>query len=85
MEITSATLARDGKKFFITTTENHPASGTSTSSQSTAARAKITSMTGSNEATVSPDESTLGLVYSYSNKPPEIYVMPNRPGRPPRR
>ena len=44
------------------------------------ARAKITSMTGSNEATVSPDESTLGLVYSYSTKPPEIYVMPNRPG-----
>ena len=37
-------------------------------------------MTGSNEATVSPDESTLGLVYSYSTKPPEVFVMPNTPG-----
>jgi dipeptidyl aminopeptidase/acylaminoacyl peptidase len=37
-------------------------------------------MTGSNVAEVSPDESTLGLVYSYSTKPPEVYVMPNRPG-----
>jgi dipeptidyl aminopeptidase/acylaminoacyl peptidase len=39
------------------------------------ARTKITSMTGSNQAEVSPDESTLGLVYSYSTKPPEVYVM----------
>ena len=68
MEITSATLARDGKKFFLT--ENHPASGTSTSCRWTVARAKMTSMTGSNEATVSPDESTLGLVYSYSTSRP---------------
>ena len=44
------------------------------------ARTKITSMTGSNDAEVSPDESTLGLVYSYSTKPPEVYVMPNTPG-----
>ena len=39
------------------------------------ARTKITSMTGSNDAEVSPDESTLGLVYSYSTKPPEVFVM----------
>ena len=31
-------------------------------------------MTGSNVAEVSPDESTLGLVYSYSTKPPELFV-----------
>ena len=37
-------------------------------------------MTGSNEAEVSPDDGALGLVYSYSNKPPEVYVMPNTPG-----
>ena len=38
-------------------------------------------MAGSNEATLSPDESTLALVHSYSNKPPEVYLMPNRAGR----
>ena len=37
-------------------------------------------MAGSNQAEVSPDESTLGLVFSYSNKPPEVYVMPNAAG-----
>ena len=41
-------------------------------------------MAGSNEATLSPDESTLALVHSYSNKPPEVYLMPNTPGAEPR-
>ena len=81
-EITSAELARDGKKFYITSTENHPGERhLYTVSVDGGARTKITSMTGSNEATVSPDESTLGLVYSYSTKPPEVFVMPNTPGR----
>ncbi|HEX4568304.1 MAG TPA: alpha/beta fold hydrolase, partial [Vicinamibacterales bacterium] len=35
---------------------------------------------GSSEGPVSPDDSTIGLVYSYSNKPPEVYVMPNTSG-----
>ena len=80
-EITAASLARDGKKFFITTTENHPGERhLYTVPVDGGARAKITAMTGSNEATVSPDEGALGLVYSYSNKPPEVYVMANTPG-----
>ena len=37
-------------------------------------------MVGSNQAEVSPDESTLGLIYSYSTKPPEVFVAANRPG-----
>ena len=44
------------------------------------ARTRITTMTGSSQAEVSPDDSTLGVVFSYSNKPPEVYVMPNRAG-----
>ena len=80
-EITDAQLARDGKKFFITSTENHPGERhLYTVSTDGGARTRITSMTGSNEATVSPDESTLGLVYSYSTKPPEVFIMPNTPG-----
>ncbi len=43
-------------------------------------RTKITSMPGSNQAFVSPDEKMLALIYSYSNKPPELYVTENRPG-----
>ena len=80
-EITAASLSRDGKKFYITTTENHPGERHLYAvNVDGGARTKITSMTGSNEATVSLDESMLGLIYSYSTKPPEVYVMPNKPG-----
>ena len=80
-EITDAELARDGRRFFITSTENHPGERhLYTVSTDGGARTKITSMTGSNDATVSPDESILGLVYSYSTKPPEVFIMPNTPG-----
>ena len=40
---------------------------------------KLTAMTGSNVGEVSPDDRTIGMVHSYSNKPPEVYVMPNAP------
>ena len=69
------------KKFYFTSTEMHPGERhLYTVPIEGGARTKITSMTGSNVAEVSPDESTLGLVYSYSTKPPEVYVMPNTPG-----
>ncbi|MBA3641854.1 MAG: S9 family peptidase [Acidobacteria bacterium] len=80
-EISSAELAADGKKFYITSTENHPGERhLYTVSTEGGARTKITSMTGANDATVSPDQSTLGLVYSYSTKPPEVFIMSNKPG-----
>ena len=75
-EITSATLARDGRKVFVTSTEVHPGERhLYTVPIDGGTRTKLTSMTGSNQAEVSPDESTIGLVYSYSNKPPELYLM----------
>jgi dipeptidyl aminopeptidase/acylaminoacyl peptidase len=84
-EITSAELASDGKKFYITSTENHPGERhVYTLPIDGGPRTKLTSMTGSNDATVSPDGSTLGLIHSYSTRPPEVYVMPNRPGAPAR-
>jgi dipeptidyl aminopeptidase/acylaminoacyl peptidase len=80
-EITTASLARDGRKFYFTSTEVHPGERhLYTVSIDGGARTKITSMTGSNQAEVSPDESMLGLVYSYSTKPPEVYLMTNTPG-----
>jgi dipeptidyl aminopeptidase/acylaminoacyl peptidase len=80
-EVTNASLSSDGSKFYVTSTEQHPGERHLYAVPiDGGARTKITSMTGSNQADVSPDDSTLGLVYSYSNKPPEVYVMPNRPG-----
>jgi dipeptidyl aminopeptidase/acylaminoacyl peptidase len=37
-------------------------------------------MPGNNQVTISPDETMLAIVRSYSNKPPELYLAPNRPG-----
>ena len=82
-EVTAAELSRDGRRFYITTTEVHPGERQLyTLPIDGGARTKLTSMTGSNAAEVSPDDSTLGLVYSYSNKPPEVFVAANRPGAP---
>ena len=80
-EIDSVALSRDRSRFYITSTEQHPGERHLYSmGVDGGARAKITSMTGSNVGEVSPDDSTVGLIYSYSNKPPEAYVMPARAG-----
>ena len=80
-EVSAAELSRDGKKFYVTTSEVHPGERhLYTMSLEGGARTKVTGMAGSNEAEISPDDSTLGLVFSYSNKPPEVFVMPNTPG-----
>ena len=74
-EVDSAVLSDDKKSFYLTTSEESPfvrhlyripvAGGAST---------KLTSMDGDNEAVVSPDGSAIANVYSYTNKPPELYV-----------
>jgi dipeptidyl aminopeptidase/acylaminoacyl peptidase len=84
-EISAADLSQDGRTFYVTTTEAHPGERHLYSlSVDGGRRTKITSTVGSNQAQISPDNSTLGLIYSYSNKPPEVFVMPNRPGAPAR-
>ncbi|MGH9371386.1 MAG: prolyl oligopeptidase family serine peptidase [Vicinamibacterales bacterium] len=80
-EVSSAEVAGDGRKFYVTTNEVHPGERqVYTVPLDGGDRTRLTTMDGSNDATVSPDESTLALVHSYSNKPPEVYLMPNRPG-----
>jgi dipeptidyl aminopeptidase/acylaminoacyl peptidase len=80
-EVTAAERSRDGRKFYITTTEAHPGERHLYSvSIDGGERTKLTSMIGSNQTEISPDESMLGIVYSYSNKPPEVYLAANRAG-----
>jgi dipeptidyl aminopeptidase/acylaminoacyl peptidase len=76
-EVTDARLSRDGKTVFLTTNEVHPGERQFyTMSIDTGARTRVTTMAGSNDVTVSPDEKNLAIVYSYSTKPPELCVMP---------
>jgi len=80
-EIASADVSRDGRRFYITSTEAHPGERHLYSlAIDGGERTKITSMVGSNQAEISPDDSTLGFVYSYSNKPPEVFIAANTPG-----
>jgi dipeptidyl aminopeptidase/acylaminoacyl peptidase len=76
-EVTDARLSLDRRSIFLTTNEVHPGERHFyTMSVDGGPRTKITTMPGSNEATVSPDEKSVALIYSYSTKPPELYVMP---------
>jgi len=80
-EVTDARLSADRRSVFLTTNEVHPGERHFyTMSVDGGARTKLTTMTGSNEATVSPDEKSVALIYSYSTKPPDLYVMPFTPG-----
>jgi dipeptidyl aminopeptidase/acylaminoacyl peptidase len=80
-EVTAAEVSRDGKKFYVTSTEEHPGERhLYTLALEGGTRTKVTTMVGSNQAEIAPDDATLGLVYSYSNKPPEVFVMPNTAG-----
>jgi len=80
-EVTDVDLSDDKTKFYITTSEVHPGERhLYAMSVSGGERVKLTSMAGNNQAFVSPDEKMLALVYSYSNKPPEIYLQENRAG-----
>jgi len=41
---------------------------------------QITTMTGNNDVTISPDEKHLAILYSFANKPWELYLMNNETG-----
>lgn len=83
-EVQQAQLARDKKSFYITTNETHPGEKHLYKLPITGGKAeKITSMTGNNEVSVSPDEKWIAFRYSYSNKPWELYLQENKTGAKP--
>ena len=79
-EVSDVRLSTDKTKFYFTSSEGsvferHLYSMAFDGS----ARTRLTTMTGNNQADVSPDERTLAVVRSYTNRPPELYLQPNRP------
>jgi dipeptidyl aminopeptidase/acylaminoacyl peptidase len=76
-EISNARLSNDRTKVYFTSSEVHPGEHHFyTMSIDGGPSTRITTMTGANEVTVSPDEKTLAVMFSYSTRPPELYVMP---------
>lgn len=80
-EVQDADLSNDKKYFYITTNEIHPGEKHYYRSPVTGGKAeKLTTLTGSNQAILSPDEKNIAIVYSYSNKPAELYWQESKPG-----
>jgi len=80
-EVSDVRVSDDKTKFYFTSSEGSfferhlysmPLNG--------GPRTKLTSMPGNNQATVSPDQTKLAVVRSFSNKPPELYLEPNKTG-----
>jgi dipeptidyl aminopeptidase/acylaminoacyl peptidase len=79
-EVSEVRLSQDKSKFYFTSSEGSPfqrhlysmaiAGGT---------RTQIAGLPGQNQVDVSPDETMLADVRSYSNQPPELYLLPNKP------
>ena len=80
-EVLDANLSNDKKYFYISTNEVEPAQHQFYRLRISDSKTdRITTMTGANEVTVSPDEKTIAILYSYTNKPWELYMQENKPG-----
>jgi acetyl esterase/lipase/uncharacterized membrane protein len=83
-EVQRLVLSKNKKYFYLLTNEEHPGKqnwyrinidGSN--------KEKITAMTGGYEIEMSPDEKFIACRYSYSNKPWELYIQENLPGKKP--
>ncbi len=80
-EIQRTQLSLDKKHFFITTNEVHPGEQHFYKLNiATGKKEKITTEVGAHQVTISPDEKTLGILYSYSTKPWELFLQENKVG-----
>ena len=83
-EVQSVDLSHDKKFFYITTNEVHPGEKHFYKLAVTGGKVeKITSLTGANEVSLSPDEKWIAYRYSFSNKPWELYIQENKAGAKP--
>jgi dipeptidyl aminopeptidase/acylaminoacyl peptidase len=79
-EVAYAGLSEDKTRFYLTTNEGDPSQVQFYSMPATGGeRMKLTSLPGNHRATPSPDNRWLADIYSYTNKPPELYAMANEP------
>src|ERR1041385_6841987 len=79
-EVSDVRLSQDKTRFYFTSSEGSlfqrhlfsmPIDG--------GARTQITGLPGLNQTDISPDETMIADVRSYSNKPPELYLLPDKP------
>ncbi|GGF26967.1 S9 family peptidase [Echinicola rosea] len=77
-EVFSPSLSRDGKYWYLTTSEVHPGERHFYRMPVLGGKMeKLTSKEGNNRTSLSPDEKHLAILHSYSNQPWELYLKPN--------
>jgi dipeptidyl aminopeptidase/acylaminoacyl peptidase len=78
-EVYSAILSRDKGQFFLVTSEGDPGQqNVFEMSAEGGARKKLTVLAGGHSYVPSPDDRWFADVYSYTNKPPELYAQEAR-------
>ncbi|WP_205510831.1 S9 family peptidase [Longitalea arenae] len=78
-EVHNTQLSNNKKYFYITTNEVHPGEQHFYRLPVNGGQAeRITTLTGSNQVKLSPDEKWIAFLHSYSNKPWELYLQPNQ-------
>ncbi|MDI5896349.1 S9 family peptidase [Flavobacterium algoritolerans] len=78
-EVRNVSLSKDKKSFYLTTTTTQPGNRNFYKLEvSNAVLQPILTKDGAHEVSLSPDESTLLVRYSFKNKPWELYVAPNK-------
>jgi dipeptidyl aminopeptidase/acylaminoacyl peptidase len=75
-EVFDPQISRDGRSWYFTSSEGSPyerhfyrmpiGGGE---------RTRLTTMVGNNGVALNPDEATMGMIFSYSNRPPEVYLQ----------
>lgn len=79
-EVFDPFISKNGKYWYLTTSEVHPGERHFYMMPLMGGKMeKLTTMTGNNEISLSPDEKNLAILYSYSNKPWELFIQANTP------
>jgi dipeptidyl aminopeptidase/acylaminoacyl peptidase len=79
-EVSDVRLSKDKTKFYFTSSEGSPFERHLYSmAVAGGERRRITSLSGNNQVDISPDETMLADLRSYSNIPPELHLLPNAP------
>jgi dipeptidyl aminopeptidase/acylaminoacyl peptidase len=80
-EVTDVNLSDDGSKFYVTTSEaGAPEHHLYSMSVNGGKRTRMTTQPGGHRVVLSRDEKYLADIYSYVNRPPEIYTAENKAG-----
>lgn len=79
-EVFDPKISRNGKYWYFTTSEVDPGERHFYMMPLMGGKMeKLTTLTGNNDVSLSPDEKNMAILYSYSNKPWELYIQPNTP------